>query len=69
MFSECVNVIISIILYVDESSLHFFLGIFAPLSKICKPGILVNSRSPGTPRHVNHKRIDTSHVGAKVDTG
>jgi len=47
-------------------------GIFAPISKIAKPGILVNSSkngSPSPPKPISHKKVDTSRVTAKVDTG
>ena len=47
-------------------------GIFAPVSKVSRPGILVHNRSPmtvNTPRNISHKKVDTSHVSAKVDTG
>ncbi len=48
------------------------LGIFAPVSKISKPGMMTprnsalsKSRSSG----MDHGKVDTSHVTAKVDTG
>ena len=43
-------------------------GIFAPISKISKPGILVSANNSSR-TSVSHGRVDTSHVTAKVDTG
>ncbi|XP_070563228.1 CAP-Gly domain-containing linker protein 4-like isoform X2 [Ptychodera flava] len=46
-------------------------GIFAPISKICKPG---TSPRMGTPKRelmgfARHSKVNVSHVTAKVDTG
>lgn len=57
-------------------SLSIAVGIFAPLTKISKPGILVSSQRPASASvtlsasvKLNHPKVDTSKVTAKVDTG
>ena len=44
-------------------------GIFAPVSKITKPGSLIAAHSRTSIHRLNHGKIDVGHVTAKVDTG
>lgn len=45
-------------------------GIFAPISKISKPGTVIKpAGSPAKPVPVNQGTVDVSHVTPKVDTG
>lgn len=45
-------------------------GIFAPISKISKPGAAMKSASPSKQvPAVNQGTVDVSHITSKVDTG
>ena len=44
-------------------------GIFAPLSKVAKPGSLLTTPSRASLQRLNHGKVDVAHVTAKVDTG
>lgn len=51
----------------------FFLGIFAPISKIAKPGSAPRPRSPAVSPHKSPVQragsVDVSNIKARVDTG
>ncbi|KAL4236501.1 CAP-Gly domain-containing linker protein 4 [Mactra antiquata] len=44
-------------------------GIFAPISKIAKPGTNIKASSPVKQAPVNQGTVDVSHVTSKVDSG
>ena len=45
-------------------------GIFAPVSKLSKPGSVPKpAQTPTKPQLVNQGSVDVSHVTPKVDTG
>jgi len=44
-------------------------GIFAPLSKIAKPGSLLTTPSRTSLQRLNYGKVDVAHVTAKVNTG
>ena len=49
---------------------QFYLeGIFAPLSKISKFGLMRSAISHNSLQKLNHGKVQVSHITAKVDTG
>ena len=44
-------------------------GIFAPVTKISKPGILVNHRPHSSPAARSYPKINTTKITARIDTG
>lgn len=55
------------------NQIHNFSGIFAPVSKIAKPGSAPRPRSPAVSPHKSPVQrsgsVDVSNVKARVDTG